>query len=72
MTDPTQQVETLSGNFAMVAPGNKLWLKSPTGFTEYYYDETTSFVDANGAGIEPASLVTDSVVSLQRETYSGS
>ncbi|MEK3862402.1 S-layer homology domain-containing protein [Paenibacillus sp. FSL H7-0716] len=72
VTDPTQQVETLSGNFAMVAPGNKLWLKSPTGFTEYYYDETTSFVDANGAGIEPASLVTDSVVSLQRETYSGS
>lgn len=56
----------------MVAPGNKLWLKSPTGFTEYYYDETTSFVDVNGAGIEPASLVTDSVVSLQRETYSGS
>lgn len=72
VTDPTQQVESLSGNFAMVAPGNKLWLKSATGFTEYYYDETTSFVDASGTPIEPASLVADSVVTLQRETYSGS
>ncbi|WP_052414663.1 S-layer homology domain-containing protein [Paenibacillus sp. FSL R5-0345] len=72
VTDPTQQVESLSGNFAMVAPGNKLWLKSATGFTEYYYDETTTFVDANGTSIEPASLVADSIVTLQRETYSGS
>lgn len=70
--DPTQQIEDLSGSFAMVAPGNKLWLKSATGFTEYYYDETTTFVDANGTPIEPASLVADSVVTLQRETYSGS
>jgi hypothetical protein len=72
VTDSTQQVESLSGSFAMVAPGNKLWLKSATGFTEYYYDETTTFVDANGTSIEPASLVADSVVTLQRETYSGS
>ncbi|MGE7612739.1 S-layer homology domain-containing protein [Paenibacillus sp. NPDC101420] len=72
VTDPTQQVESLSGSFAMVAPGNKLWLKSATGFTEYYYDETTTFVDANGTSIEPASLVADSIVTLQRETYSGS
>lgn len=72
VTDPTQQVESLSGSFAMVAPGNKLWLKSATGFTEYYYDETTTFVDASGTPIEPASLVADSVVNLQRETYSGS
>ncbi|MNO52672.1 S-layer protein sap precursor [compost metagenome] len=70
--DPTQQIESLSGNFAMVAPGNKLWLKSATGFTEYYYDETTTFEDASGTPIEPASLVADSVVTLQRETYSGS
>lgn len=72
VTDPTEQVENLSGSFAMIAPGNKLWLKSATGFTEYYYDETTSFVDVNGAAIDPASLVADSVVTLQRETYSGS
>lgn len=72
VTDPTQQVESLSGSFAMVAPGNKLWLKSATGFTEYYYDEATTFVDANGTPIESASLVADSVVTLQRETYSGS
>lgn len=72
VTDPTEQVESLSGNFAMVAPGNKIWLKSATGFTEYYYDETTTFVDVNGAPVEPASLVADSVVTLLRETYSGS
>ncbi|MEK5436460.1 MULTISPECIES: S-layer homology domain-containing protein [Paenibacillus] len=72
VTDPTQQVESLSGSFAMVAPGNKLWLKSATGFTEYYYDEATTFEDANGTSIEPASLVADSIVTLQRETYSGS
>lgn len=72
VTDPTEQVESLSGNFAMVAPGNKIWLKSATGFTEYNYDETTTFVDVNGAPVEPASLVADSVVTLLRETYSGS
>jgi hypothetical protein len=72
VTDPTQQVENLSGSLAMVAPGNKLFLKTANGFPEYYFDETTSFVDVNGAPIEPSSLVADSVVTLQRETYSGS
>lgn len=72
VTNPTQMTESLSGNFAMIAPGNKLWLKSSTGFTEYYYDDTTSFVDASGNKIEPSSLVADSVVTLVRETYSGS
>lgn len=72
VTDPTPQVESLSGTFAMIAPGNKIFLKSTTGFPEYYYDETTTFVDASGAAIEPASIIADSVVTLQRETYSGS
>ncbi|NUU63195.1 S-layer homology domain-containing protein [Paenibacillus agri] len=72
ITDPTQLIESLSGNFAMVAPGNKLWLKSATGFTEYYYDDTTTFLDASGNKIEPSALVADSVVTLTRETYSGS
>ncbi|GGF74611.1 hypothetical protein GCM10010912_19820 [Paenibacillus albidus] len=71
VTDPVQQVESLSGNFAMVAPGNKIWLKSATGFTEYTYDEATTFVDVNGDKIDPAALVADSTVTLQRETYTG-
>lgn len=72
VTDPTPQVESLSGTFAMVAPGNKIFLKTAVGFPEYYYDTATTFVDVNGEKIEPASLVADSLVTLQLETYSGS
>lgn len=72
VTNPTQMTESLSGNFAMIAPGNKLFLKTATGFPEYYYDDTTTFVDASGNKIDPSALVADSVVTLVLETYSGS
>lgn len=72
VTDPTPQVESVSGSFAKLSSGNKLWLESTDTFNEYYYDAATIFVDVNGVKIEPASIAAGSLVTLQRETYSGS
>ncbi len=72
VTDPTQQVDYVEGIFAKLSTGNKLWLESTNSFEEYYYDDTTLFVDVNGSKIEPSTIAADSKVKLQRETYSGS
>ncbi|MRN53312.1 S-layer homology domain-containing protein [Paenibacillus monticola] len=72
VTDPTPQVDSVSGSFAKLSSGNKIWLESTDTFNEYYYDAATTFVDVNGDKIEPASIAAGSVVTLQRETYSGS
>ncbi|OKP86833.1 hypothetical protein A3844_12575 [Paenibacillus helianthi] len=70
VTDPAQQVQTIEGVFAKITPGT-IWLDSPTGYDQYSYDGSTSFVDVNGAVITPASITAASKVSLLRETYSG-
>lgn len=70
VTDPVQQVQTIEGVFAKITPGT-IWLDSPTGYDQYSYDGTTSFVDVNGAVIAAGSITAASKVSLLRETYSG-
>lgn len=72
IVDPKQQVESIQGTFAMVAENNKLFMKTATGFPEYTYDTGTVFLDVNGAVISPSSIVADSLVTLQRETFTGS
>ncbi|MEC0170012.1 S-layer homology domain-containing protein [Paenibacillus graminis] len=70
VTDPVQQVQTIEGVFAKVTPGT-IWLDSPTGYDQYSYDGSTSFVDVNGAVISASSITPASKVALLRETYSG-
>ncbi|WP_410514869.1 S-layer homology domain-containing protein [Paenibacillus sp. BR2-3] len=72
ITDPKQQVESIRGSFAMVTGNNKLFLKTSEGYPEYTFDAGTTFLDVNGATIEPSAIAADSLVTLQRETYTGS
>ena len=69
--DPKPQVESIQGSFAMITGTNKLFLKTADGYPEYAIDANTSFFDASGAKIEANSITADSLVSLLRETYSG-
>lgn len=71
VTDPNQQVDTLEGTFAMLAPDNIFWLKTPTAFKDYAYNPNAVFLDANGANINPASIAPDSQVTVTRETFTG-
>lgn len=70
VTDPAQQLQTIQGTWAKMTPGT-IWLDSATGYDQYSYDATASFVDVNGAVVEPATITAASKVTLLRETYSG-
>ncbi|WP_379162506.1 S-layer homology domain-containing protein [Paenibacillus sp. sgz5001063] len=70
VTDPVQQVQSIEGVFAKITPGT-IWLDSPSGYDQYSYDGSTTFVDVNGAAITPSSITKASKVSLLRETFSG-
>lgn len=70
--DSKQQIENIQGSFAMITGNSKLFLKTSDGYPEYSIDASTSFVDVNGAKIEPSSIATDSLITLQRETYTSS
>ncbi|KGE17759.1 S-layer homology domain-containing protein [Paenibacillus wynnii] len=69
--DPKQQVESIQGSFAMIT-NNKLFMKTADGYPEYVIDAATSFLDVNGAKIEPSSIAPDSLIKLLRETYTSS
>ncbi|WP_342561756.1 S-layer homology domain-containing protein [Paenibacillus sp. FSL R7-0345] len=71
VTDPVQQIESVEGTFAKITQG-VIWVDSPTGYDQYSYDASTTFVDVNDAVIDASAVTAGSKIKLTRETFSGS
>lgn len=71
LTDPTLQVEQAEGVFTKLSPG-VVWVDSTNGYDQYPYDAGTTFLDVNGALIQPSAITAGSKITILRETYSGS
>ncbi|WP_238652955.1 S-layer homology domain-containing protein [Paenibacillus piscarius] len=71
LTDPTLQVEQAEGVFTKLSPG-VVWVDSANGYDQYPYDAATTFLDVNGAVIQPSSITAGSKITILRETFSGS
>ncbi|MWV42044.1 S-layer homology domain-containing protein [Paenibacillus sp. HJL G12] len=70
VTDSKVQLESTEGTFQKLSPGNILWVETGNTFKEFTYDAGTSFLDQNGAKIEPSALVVGSKITIQQETFS--
>lgn len=70
ITDKTPQVEKIEGAFARVSADNKIWMYVNDAYVSYTYDAGTSFFDQNGKTISPSAITADSIIEIQRETFS--
>lgn len=70
ITDPTQKVETLERTYARLSPNNVIWFDSNNTFEELTYDADTVFLDQNGTKIDPKTMASGSLVTVERETFS--
>lgn len=70
VTDPTVQLESTEGTFQKLSPGNILWIETNSTFQQFTYDAGTTFLDQNGAKIDPSAIAVGSKVSVSRETFS--
>lgn len=70
ITDPTQMVESLERTYARLSPNNVIWFDSNNTFEELTYDANTVFLDQNGVKIDPNTMASGSIVTVERETFS--
>ena len=70
ITDPTQKVETFERTYARLSPNNVIWFDSNNTFEELTYDADTVFLDQNGTKIDPKTMASGSLVTVERETFS--
>ncbi|MCJ8014303.1 S-layer homology domain-containing protein [Paenibacillus sp. KQZ6P-2] len=70
VTDSKLQLESTEGTFQKLSPGNILWVETNNTFKQFTYDAGTTFLDQNGAKIEPSALVPGSKIQIQQETFS--
>lgn len=70
VTDAKTQLESTEGTFQKLSPGSVLWLETNNTFKEFTYDASTTFLDQNGAKIDPSALVVGSKLQIQQETFS--
>lgn len=68
--DPTQKVELFERTYARLSPNNVIWFDSNNTFEELKYDANTLFLDQNGNKIDPNTMASGSVVTVERETFS--
>ncbi|WP_153979143.1 S-layer homology domain-containing protein [Paenibacillus xylanilyticus] len=68
--DATPQVESVEGTFARSLSGNKIGIFVGENYETYGYDEATAFIDQNGNAIKLADITADSIIEVQRETFS--
>ncbi|MGM1046176.1 MAG: S-layer homology domain-containing protein [Bacillota bacterium] len=68
--DPTQKVESFERIYARLSPNNVIWFDSNNTFEELSYDANTLFLDQNGNKIDPSTMASGSVVTVERETFS--
>nr|WP_275440300.1 S-layer homology domain-containing protein [Paenibacillus sp. ACRRY] len=68
--DATPQVESVEGTFARSLSGNKIGIFVGENYETYGYDEATAFIDQNGNTIKLADITADSIIEVQRETFS--
>lgn len=71
LTDPAIQVEQAEGVFTKLSPG-VVWVDSANGYDQYPYDAGTTFLDVNGAVIQPSAITAGSKITILRETFTGS
>lgn len=71
LTDPAVQVEQAEGVFTKLSPG-VVWVDSANGYDQYPYDADTTFLDVNGAAIQPSAITAGSKITILRETFTGS
>ncbi|WP_339324407.1 S-layer homology domain-containing protein [Paenibacillus sp. FSL W8-0194] len=69
VTDAKEQLESVEGTFQKLSPGNILWLETNSTFKPFTYDESTAFLDQNGAKIDPSALVVGSKIVIRQETF---
>ncbi|MFS0871222.1 S-layer homology domain-containing protein [Paenibacillus xylanilyticus] len=70
VVDPTPQVESVEGTFARSLSGNKIGIFVGENYETYGYDEATAFIDQNGNAIKLSDITADSLIEVQRETFS--
>ncbi|MFK0523117.1 S-layer homology domain-containing protein [Paenibacillus illinoisensis] len=68
--DATPQVESVEGTFARSLSGNKIGIFVGENYETYGYDEATAFIDQNGNAIKLTDITADSIIEVQRETFS--
>lgn len=68
--DAKPQVESIEGTFARSLSGNKIGLFVGENYETYSYDENTAFIDQNGNAIKLSDITVDSIIEVQRETFS--
>ncbi|NUU78282.1 S-layer homology domain-containing protein [Paenibacillus xylanilyticus] len=68
--DATPQVESVEGTFARSLSGNKIGIFVGENYETYGYDEATAFIDQNGNAIKLSDITADSIIEVQRETFS--
>lgn len=70
VVDAKQQMESVEGTFARALSGNKIGLFVGENYETYTYDENTAFMDQNGKAIKLSEITVDSIIEVQRETFS--
>ncbi|WP_339166276.1 S-layer homology domain-containing protein [Paenibacillus sp. FSL R5-0341] len=70
VVDATPQVESVEGTFARSLSGNKIGIFVGENYETYSYDEATAFIDQNGNAIKLSDITADSIIEVQRETFS--
>lgn len=70
IVDATPQVESVEGSFARSLSGNKIGIFVGENYETYSYDEATAFIDQNGNAIKLSDITADSIIEVQRETFS--
>ncbi|MEK3824010.1 MULTISPECIES: S-layer homology domain-containing protein [Paenibacillus] len=70
VVDAKQQMESVEGTFARALSGNKIGLFVGENYETYTYDENTAFMDQNGKAIKLSDITVDSIIEVQRETFS--
>ncbi|MEF2964273.1 S-layer homology domain-containing protein [Paenibacillus sp. M1] len=69
--DPELQLVSTEGTLLYTLSDNRLLLLVDDDSVTYTYDSSTKFIDQNGNEISPEDLTKDSIVIVQRETFSG-
>lgn len=69
VTDAKQQLETTEGTLLRILGGTRILMLVNNDSVEYTFDSSTTFLDQNGNKVEPASLTPESMIIVQRETY---
>lgn len=70
ITDPEPKLESIERKYARLSPNNVIWFDSNNTFEELKYDSETLFMDQNGTKIDPQSLASGSIVTVEREIFS--